>query len=124
MRKVVAIILSVLLSACVGVPITEVRNNPVAYETLTKRSMDDVMSCLMIDFDEFRGDGRMLIANYQQPPKVEISIGAFQMGGFKHHYFLVVTGAGDGTKVSIKSAGTTYAPLSLPDLIGKVKSCM
>lgn len=81
MRKVVAIILSVLLSACVGVPITEVRNNPVAYETLTKRSMDDVMSCLMIDFDEFRGDGRMLITNYQQPSKVEISIGAFQVGG-------------------------------------------
>lgn len=112
-----------LLCGCAGVPINEVRNSPTAYEKTSKLQMNDVISCLTTSLDEFR-DGRLLITNYQQPPKVEMSIGAFQMGSFKHHYYLVITGAGDGTKVSVKSAGTTYVPLSLPDLISKVKSCI
>lgn len=112
-----------LLSACVGVPVNDVRNSPVVHESVSNRSMNDVLSCLTAALDEFRGDGRMLTASYPQPPMVEISIGALQMGSFRHHYLLMITSLDGGTKVLVRSAGTTFIPMSQPELIKQVTSC-
>lgn len=112
-----------LLSACVGVPVNDVHNSPVVHENVSSRPMNDILSCLNATLDEFRGDGRMLSASYPQPPMVEISIGSIQMGSFKHHYLLTVTSRDGGTKVLVRSPGTTFIPMSQSALINKVTAC-
>lgn len=112
-----------LLSACAGVPVNDVRNSPIVHESVSNHPMNDVLSCLTATLDEFRGDGRMLSASYPQPPMVEISIGAIQMGSFRHHYLLMITGFDGGTKVLVRSSGTTYIPMSQSALIKKVTAC-
>lgn len=112
-----------LLSACAGAPVNDVRNSPIVHESVSNRPTNDVLSCLNATLDEFRGDGRMLSASYPQPPMVEISIGAIQMGSFRHHYLLMVTSLDGGTKVLVRSPGTTFIPMSLSALIKKVTAC-
>ena len=88
-----------LLSACVGVPVHDIRNSPIVYESVSSRSMNDVLSCLTAALDQFRGDSRMLTTSYPQPPVIEISIGAIQMGSFRHHYLLMITSFDEGAKI-------------------------
>lgn len=112
-----------LLSSCVGVSINDVRNSPIVYETNSKRSMNDVLYCLNTALDKFRGDGRIVTANYPQPPMTELNIGALQMGRFRHHYLVIIKGFDEGSKVVVRSAGTTYMPMSQSRLIKHVSSC-
>lgn len=112
-----------VLSACVGVPVQDVRNSPIVYESVSSRSMNDVLSCLTAALDELRGDGRMLTTSYPLPPVTEISIGAVQLGSFRHHYLLMISGLDGGVKVVVRSAGSTFIPMPQPELIKHVVSC-
>ena len=112
-----------LLSACVGVPVHDIRNSPIVYESVSSRSMNDVLSCLTAALDQFRGDSRMLTTSYPQPPVIEISIGAIQMGSFRHHYLLMITSFDEGAKILVRSAGTTFIPMPQSELIKHVVSC-
>jgi hypothetical protein len=94
-------ICSLLISSCQGLTIDEIRRTKPVDEYISAKNINVVLSCIA-DSDVFNDlFDRLKIVTFPDGKKVEIKIGAVQMGEFKHFYLITLMSLDADTKITV-----------------------
>lgn len=109
-RFTVTSALASLLLGCQGIPLNEIRKTTPMYTATSAKPLNAVFSCFTTELNVHE-DSNVHVLTYPEESKAEFSIGAMQMGEFKHFYLISLARSLEGTRTDIQRSPTDYFPL-------------